>query len=73
MRYSRKVTVKYSVKFGSEESAKTFAAKVNGKVNDLRNEKGSRSKFSVTYEVKEKGGLPHYANSDFNYPNEFWQ
>lgn len=67
-------TTKKSVKFGDEEKAKSFAAKVNGQFNDLRNQKGSRSKFSVTYtpKISKKGGL-YQEEWAFGYPNDYWQ
>jgi hypothetical protein len=72
-------------RFFKEKSAKWFASKVNGQVNDLREIKGAKSAFSVTYEKskKSKKTKDHAENDsknwspeegrDFGYPNEFWQ
>jgi hypothetical protein len=71
----RVVKTKESVRFGSYESAVTFAKKVNGKVNDLSSDPKAKSKFSVTFERVEKPhkGKLFKGENDFHYPNEFWQ
>ena len=61
------------LKFSNEDSAMSFAKKVNGTVEDLRNIKGAKSKFSVTFKVVNKLSGLSECNKDFGYPNEFWQ
>lgn len=70
-------------RFDSEKSATEFAAKVDGKVNDLREIPEAKSAFTVTYESNEKtkshgkriprnsDWLPEEGR-DFGYPNDFW-
>tara|TARA_R110000822_G_scaffold2258_5_gene10860 strand:+ start:397 stop:618 length:222 start_codon:yes stop_codon:yes gene_type:complete len=69
-------------RFHSEKSANKFAEKVNGKINDLREIKESKSSFSVTYEKTNK--TKKYGKDinrdwspeegrDFGYSNEYWQ
>ena len=41
-------------RFNSEKAAHSFAKKVNGKVNDLRQIKEAKSPFTVTYQPSEK-------------------
>lgn len=67
-------------RFNSETSAESFAKKVNGKVNDLREMEGAKSSFTVTYESSEKtkshGQSPDFCpeeNRDFGYSNDYWQ
>lgn len=60
-------------KFSNQQSAIDFAKKVNGKVNDLRNVKGAKSKFTVTFIQKEsKYSWSPEDGRDFGYSNEFW-
>ena len=40
-------------RFNSEKAAHSFAKKVNGKVNDLRQIKEAKSPFTVTYQPSE--------------------
>lgn len=71
-------------RFTSEKSANSFAKKVNGKVNDLRNVKAAKSPFTVTYEpsaktkahgnkFNESNDWSPEENRDFGYPNEYWE
>ena len=69
-------------RFNSEKVAQSFAKKVNGKVNDLREIEGAKSLFTVTYEPSEKTRLHGQMinmdfcpedNGDFGYPNEYWK
>lgn len=75
-------------RFNSEQNAKSFASKVDGRLNDLRDDEKAKSKFSVTYESTE-GTRLHKANAvkhwneeadwcpeedrDFGYPNSYWK
>lgn len=69
-------------RFNSEKSAISFAKKVNGKVNDLREVPNAKSKFTVTYQPNEKT-KKHYTkpcpdwspeeSMDFGYPNYYWK
>lgn len=67
-------------RFTSERSANSFAEKVNGKVNDLRNIPEAKSNFTVTYEpdpsrAREANDWPDWSpeeDRDFGYPNEYW-
>lgn len=61
-------------RFTSEKSAKSFAKKVNGVVNDLREIEDAKSNFSVTYKQSAKT-IKHgnrFANID-EYPEEYWK
>lgn len=69
-------------RFNTERSAKSFAKKVNGNVNDLRQVKNAKSYFTVTY--KPTKNTKQYAsnnsdrwspedNRDFGYPNDYWK
>ncbi|MGB2525652.1 hypothetical protein [Flagellimonas sp. SN16] len=67
--------------FTSERNARSFAKKVDGQVNDLRNDDAARADFSVTYSPSDKTRAHGQAvsfhdmapeeNRDFGYPNEF--
>jgi len=72
-------------RFNSEKSAQSFAKKVNGTVNDLREISRANSPFTVTYESNsktrahsqrldwsEKDWCPEESR-DFGYPNDYWQ
>ena len=68
-------------RFNSKKTAESFALKVNGQINDLREVENAKSPFTVTYEsnqkTKEHGSLfsddwcPE-ENRDFGYSNDFW-
>ena len=68
-------------RFNSENAAKSFAKKVDGKVNDLREISGAKSPFTVTYQPTAKtkshgqrlnnDWCPE-ENRDFGYSNDFW-
>lgn len=69
-------------RFDSEKSAISFAGKVDGKVNDLREVENAKSKFTVTYKSNAK--TKAHGNTidedrcpeegrDFGYSNDFWQ
>ncbi|MCH7516017.1 MAG: hypothetical protein IIB08_02620 [Bacteroidetes bacterium] len=69
-------------RFNSEKAALSFAKKVYGKVNDLREIKEAKSPFTVTYQSTEKTKIHGQAKEldwcpeegrDFGYPNEYWQ
>jgi hypothetical protein len=71
-------------RFTSEKAAVSFAAKVEGKVNDCRSIEGAKSPFTVTYtsnrKTKKHGQdrlyQPEFSpedGRDFGYPNEYWQ
>lgn len=73
-------------RFNSEKAALSFAKKVSGKVNDLRNDPVSKSKFSVTYQPSKKTkvyGKKKFSSNendwcpeedrDFGYPNWYWK
>lgn len=74
-------------RFNSEKSAKQFAKKVDGQVNDCRNNENAKSNFTVTYQPSEKtrahaSGKNNWDNSnnwcpeedrDFGYPNWCWK
>lgn len=65
-------------RFTSEKTAKSFAERVNGKVNDLREIEGAKSNFTVTYEKTEQTINQDYPDwspeegRDFGYPNSYW-
>ena len=69
------IKTKKSVKFSNKEAALKFAEKVNGKVNDLTRDPNARSKYSVTFEAKQKPTKGNFfmEENHFHYPNEFWQ
>lgn len=69
-------------RFNSEKAAHSFAKKVNGKVNDLRQIKEAKSPFTVTYQPSEKTRkhgqkrIQDYfptERADFGYPNWYWK
>lgn len=69
-------------RFTSKKTAQSFASKVNGRVNDLRNIEEAKSKFTVTYtktETRRPGNIVSdndwapEENRDFGYPNEYWK
>jgi len=43
-------------RFDNKEAALNFAAKVNGKFNDLRDDPKSKSRYSVTYNPNQQEG-----------------
>lgn len=65
-------------RFTSQKSAESFAKKVNGQVNDLREIDTAKSPFTVTYKsdkayrTQEDDWCPE-EERDFGYSNEFWQ
>jgi len=69
-------------RFNSENAARSFAKKVNGRVNDLREIAEAKSPWTVTYEpsaktkahgqMKDDDWFPEEGR-DFGYPNEYWQ
>jgi hypothetical protein len=65
------VAKKRRKRFNSEKSAKEFAIKVNGKVNDCREIRGAKSPFTVTYE---RTGIDNRLDktSCYEVPTEFW-
>lgn len=60
-------------RFNSENAAKSFAAKVDGKVNDLRDVEGAKSPFTVTYKVTAKTKEAYESKHPMQFPNCFWQ
>jgi hypothetical protein len=70
--------MKKKKQFNSEQNAKNFAKKVNGKLNDLREIETAKSKFSVTYEKQNhhKQQAEDWSpedDRDFGYPNNYWK
>jgi hypothetical protein len=65
-------------RFNDIRAAHSFAKKVGGQVNDLREIEEAKSNFTVTYHVQIKVKKVHNdwcpeENRDFGYPNEYWQ
>jgi hypothetical protein len=59
-------------RFSNQQSAESFAKRVNGIIKDLRKVKGAKSKFTVNYEVKINDRCPE-EDRDFGYPNDYWK
>lgn len=57
-------------RFKSEQSANSFAKKVDGTVNDLREIEGAKSNFTVTYEPDSNRKQFHQVDE---WPEEYWR
>lgn len=71
-------TKKKRKRFNDIRAANSFAKKVGGQVNDLREVENAKSNFTVTYhvEIKPKKVYNDWCpeeDRDFGYPNEYWQ
>lgn len=61
-------------RFDDQDSADSFAEKVNGQVNDLRDNPEAKSDFTVTYDktIEDAPRMPEN-DRDFGYPNSYWK